>query len=190
MKRGGAIVYPTETQYGLGALATDSDAVKKIFLIKQRSAKKILPVIVCDLAQARRYFIFSKLDLHLAKKFWPGPLSLILKTKSKKIKAALKSDEIAVRVSSNPLATSVARYADAPIVSTSANISGKPPRRTLREIKKQFRDSPTQPDFYVSGLRSASSLPSTIIRTHGKKINIVREGKISIQTVKNFLARQ
>lgn len=190
MKQSGAIVYPTETQYGLGALAVDADAVKKITQIKQRPSEKIFPVIACDLAQARKYFFFSNLDLQLAKKFWPGPLSLILKTKSKKIKAALQSDEIAVRVSSNRIATSIAQLAGAPIVSTSANISGKPPRRTLAEIKKQFRDSPIQPDAYVSGLLSKATLPSTIIRTKNGKIKVVREGRISIQTIKDFLAKR
>jgi L-threonylcarbamoyladenylate synthase len=181
LKRGGTLVYPTETQYALGALATDRHAVRKIFLIKQRPSKKILPIIAGDLVQARSYFIFSKLDLRLAKKFWPGPLSLILKTKSAKIKAALGSDLIAVRVSSNRIAASLARRAGAPIVSTSANISGKAPQRTLRLIKKQFRGSPTQPDFFLGGLRSSSSTPSTIVRTRGGKIEIVREGKIDIR---------
>lgn len=183
LKRGGVVVYPTETQYGLGAIATNVDAVKHIFAIKNRPFEKHLPVIVGSLEQARKYFVFSKTDLKLAHQFWPGPLSLVLKTKSKRIAKALGSDRVAVRVSSNSVARELALLVSVPIIATSANISGSIPGRTIREIKQQFASSPSQPDVYLAGRLSKNILPSTIVRTNGASVEIVREGRVIISEI-------
>jgi len=189
LKGGGVIVYPTESLYGLGALATDREAVKKIFKIKQRPLGKMLPVIVGSLNQAQRYFVLSKTDLKLARRFWPGPLSLVLKTKSKKIERALNSKyvDVAVRLSASRFASAVAKRAGAPIVSTSANISGKPGCFTVSAAKKQFTHTTIKPDLYIDGGRLKKSPPSTVIRIRGSKIITFREGKIKIKTLEKFL---
>jgi L-threonylcarbamoyladenylate synthase len=178
MRHGGVIVYPTETQYGLGAIAVHQVAVQRIFAMKKRSFEKQLPVIVGSLKQARRFFVLSVWDLKLARRYWPGPFSLILKTKSKRIARALGSDFVAVRVSSNAIARELALLAGAPIISTSANISGSEPCRTIREIKKQFARSLSQPDAYLAGRISKNQLPSTIVQTEGGSIKIIREGRV------------
>jgi L-threonylcarbamoyladenylate synthase len=187
LRNGGTVIFPTETLYGLGGLATDREAVKKIIRMKKRTSGKILPVIVGSLNQAQRYFVFTKTDLKLARHFWPGPLSLVLKTKSKKIRNALNSDYIAVRFSASRFASDVARYAMAPIISTSANISGKPGCFTVAAVLKQFTLSTVKPDLYVDGGRLKKSSPSTVIRTRGSKITISREGKIKIKMLEKFL---
>jgi L-threonylcarbamoyladenylate synthase len=187
LKAGGIVVYPTETMYGLGALATNHEAVNKIFQIKQRPPEKLLPVIVCSFNQAQKYFMFSKTDLKLARRFWPGPLSFVLKTKSKKVRAALKSAYVAVRFSSGRLAASIARCAGAPIVSTSANISGKPGCFTLSAVKKQFTHTAIKPDLYIDGGQLKKSLPSTVIRTKDSKMITFREGKIPVKVLRRIL---
>ncbi len=183
LKESGVIVYPTETLYGLGALATDREAVKKIFKIKKRPAEKLLPVIVGSVNQTQRYFELSKLELKLARRFWPGPLSLILKTKSAKIERALGSKYVAVRFSSNRLASAIARCAGAPVISTSANISGKSGCFTLSAVKRQLAYFAAKPDLYIDGGRLKKSPPSTVIRMHGKKLGLIREGKIKLASV-------
>lgn len=187
LKGGGVVVYPTETLYGLGALATDRGAVKKIFKIKQRPSEKLLPVIVGSLNQAQRYFVLSKTDLKLARRFWPGPLSLVLRTKSKKIERALNSKYVAVRFSASRFASAVAKRAGAPIVSTSANVSGKPGCSTVSAAKKQFTYTVIKPDLYIDGGRLKKSSPSTVIRTRGSKITVLREGKIPVKVLKRVL---
>jgi len=179
LKNGGVVVYPTETLYGLGALATDKKAVKKIFKIKKRDSNKLLPVIVGSLNQAKRYFVFNKTDLRLARRFWPGPLSLILKTKSKRIEHILDSKYIAVRFSANNLAAAIAKSAGAPITSTSANISGDSDCFTISAVKKQFALASVKPDIYINGGRLKKTRASTIVNAKGSKITILREGKIS-----------
>lgn len=151
LKQGGTIVFPTETLYGLGAIATDAEAVKKIYKIKKRPQEKLLPVIVGSMEQAKEYFAFSPKELKLAKKFWPGPLSIVIKTKSKKLIKALDNDMLAVRFSADPLAGKLALLSGAPIISTSANISGKPGCFTLAAVKRQFAHHEEQPDLFLEG---------------------------------------
>ena len=81
LKEGKVIVYPTETCYALGCDATSEKACKRIFEIKKRSKEKKLPIIVANLKMAKEYACFDKDALKLAKAFWPGPLTLLLKKK-------------------------------------------------------------------------------------------------------------
>jgi L-threonylcarbamoyladenylate synthase len=180
LKRGGVVAFPTETLYGFGAIATNNAAVKRIYKIKGRKLNKSLPVIIGDMKQAKKYFTMNRNDLMLANKFWPGPLSLILKTRSKKLKTSLRTDLIAVRLSASPLAAKLARMSGAPIISTSANISGSPGCLTVDDIKDQFANisASRQPDIFLDGGKLKSSVPSTIVRTEENGILIVREGKI------------
>jgi L-threonylcarbamoyladenylate synthase len=182
LERGGTVVFPTETLYGLGAISTSAEAVKKIYLIKKRPADKLLPVIVGSMEQARKYFILNGNNLKLAKKFWPGPLSLILKTKSKKLAAVLGKDILAVRFSANPLATKLAELSGAPIISTSANISGKSGCFTIAAVKRQFT-GPDKPDLFIDAGGLKNSLPSTIVQAEENKVVIIREGKISLERI-------
>lgn len=186
---GGSIVFPTETLYGLGAVATNKRAVRKIYLIKGRSAKKLLPVIVGSIGQAKRYFILNRDDLKLMRRFWPGPLSLILKTKSKKLIDAIGSDTLAVRLSSSKLARDLATFCDAPIVSTSANISGQPGCFTISAVKRQLlqADKSARPDLFINGGKLIKSLPSTIISTSRHGPLLIREGKIKFAAVTRTL---
>jgi L-threonylcarbamoyladenylate synthase len=180
LKRGGTVVFPTETLYGLGAASTDGEAVEKIYRIKKRPPEKLLPVIVGSMEQAKDYFILSRNDLKLANKFWPGPLSLILRTKSKKLMTALKGDSLAVRFSADPIAGKLAQLLGAPLISTSANTSGKSVCFTIAAVKRQFAGNveTEQPDLFLDGGGLKKSLPSTIVRTEKNGPSLIREGKI------------
>lgn len=79
LKQGGVIVYPTETAYALGADATEQKAVDAIFKIKGRSKNKTLPMLAADLTMVKRYCLMSKEEEQAAKKYWPGPLTLVLR---------------------------------------------------------------------------------------------------------------
>jgi L-threonylcarbamoyladenylate synthase len=135
---GGTVVFPTETLYGLAAMATNKAAVQKVYAIKHRPREKLLPVIVGSFAQAQQYFIFSREELTLARRFWPGPLTLVLKTRSKKLAATVGGNRVAVRYSANAVAARLALCAGAPITATSANVSGKPGCFTITSVKRQF----------------------------------------------------
>jgi L-threonylcarbamoyladenylate synthase len=179
LAHGGTVVFPTETLYGLAASALNANAVRKVYAIKHRSKEKLLPVIVGSFAQARKYFAFSRTELLLARRFWPGPLSLVLKARSRRLAAAVGGDRVAVRWSANVVAARLAILAGAPIIATSANLSGKPGCFTIHSVKWQFGHAAgvfADPDMYLDGGTLARSLPSTIVRVRRGRIIVIREG--------------
>jgi L-threonylcarbamoyladenylate synthase len=147
-----------------------------------------LPVIVGSFAQAQKYFIFSRVELALARRFWPGPLTLVLKTRSKKLAVAVGGNYVAVRWSANTIAARLAICAGAPITSTSANISGKPGCFTIASVKRQLGSAignQAYPDMFLNGGTLKRSLPSTIVRVVRDRIVVIREGKISTEELKS-----
>ena len=184
LSRGGTVVFPTETLYGLAVMATNKKAVEKVYAIKCRPREKLLPVIVGSFAQAQKYFIFSRVELALARRFWPGPLTLVLKTRSKKLAVAVGGNYVAVRWSANTIAARLAICAGAPITSTSANISGKPGCFTIASVKRQL-GARVDPDLFLNDGTLKRSLPSTIVRVRRGRISVLREGKISTKELKS-----
>ena len=188
---GGTVIFPTETLYGLAASVLDADAVRKVYAIKRRPFEKQLPVIVGSFAQARKYFLFSRAELLLARRHWPGPLTIVLKARSRRVAHAVGGDRVAVRWSANPVAVRLATMLGAPITATSANLSGKPGCNTIRAVRRQLGGSSrttraavrgvraaAQPDMYLDAGTLAQSLPSTIVRVRRGKAEVLREGKI------------
>jgi L-threonylcarbamoyladenylate synthase len=189
---GGVIVFPTETLYALGAVATKNKAVKKVYSIKKRPQERLLPVIVGSMEQAKEYFILSGKNLALAKKFWPGPLSIILESRSQKLMKSLGSRFLAVRYPASTIASSLAISSGAPIVSTSANISGMPGCVSIAAIKKQFAAYPAspRPDLFMDAGLLKRSLPSTIVQIRKGQLVFIREGKIPKTKIIRFFNLQ
>jgi L-threonylcarbamoyladenylate synthase len=189
---GGTVVFPTETLYGLAAIATNKTAVRKVYAIKRRPPEKLLPVVVGSFAQARKYFIFSRQELVLARRFWPGPFSLVLKTRSKKLAVAMGGDRVAVRYSANGIATRLTLLAGTPVTATSANISGKPGCFTILAVKRQLGSASgsrvlhVHPDMFLNGGTLKRSYPSTIVRVQRGRVAVLRKGKISAQALERI----
>lgn len=118
LKAGGVIAFPTETVYGIGALITKPKAIARIYKIKKRPRSKPLPVLVSSLRQAKELGIFNAQALRLAKKHWPGPLTLIVPGRSGKT--------VGLRVPAHRTVLDLIRKVG-PIAATSANISGEKP---------------------------------------------------------------
>jgi len=127
-RAGGLVAFPTETVYGLGADATNGAAVARIFAAKGRPSFNPLIIHVADLATARRYAVFNDLAEHLARTFWPGPLSLVLPVRpdcglSDLVTAGL--DTVAVRLPEGRAAQRLLEGFGGAIAAPSANISGR-----------------------------------------------------------------
>ena len=167
LKRGGVIVYPTETAYGLGADFFNPRAIKKIYQIKGRQYKKPLSVIVSDFKMAGQLVKFDKSSLRLAKKYWPGPLTLIVKNTG-------------LRISSNKLATGIVKKLQHPISATSANLTGRGEFYSAPEVIKQFNKKKHQPDLIIDAGRLPKNKVSTVAQVVGDKIKILRKGQIVI----------
>lgn len=186
LKKGGVIVYPTETCYGLGADAENKSAVKRIFKIKKRKFEKSFLVLVSSLAMAKKYVIFNKLALKIAKKFWPGPLTLVLEVKDKK---KFKSKTLGLRISSSKICQALVKKSNKPLISTSANLSGQPPIYSISEFLKQFKNKKYQPDLILDAGRLPKVSPSTIIDLTKDYPKILREGPIERKSLLNFLKK-
>ncbi|MDP2917950.1 MAG: L-threonylcarbamoyladenylate synthase [bacterium] len=179
LKNGGVVAYPTETSYGLGVLATDAAAVRRLFILKGRSQRKSLSVITGSLARAKKIAKFNSLALALAKKYWPGPLTLVLpvRARARLASGVVKDGTVALRVSSHPVALALTKKLGAPIVATSANRSGAPACFSIREFKKQF---PKHQNIFLLDIGALPHrVPSTMIISN-KKLTILRQGKIRV----------
>jgi L-threonylcarbamoyladenylate synthase len=151
LKRGAIIVYPTDTAYALGCDATNRRAVAMIFRIKGRNRAKGLPLILADIKMAKIFFRLSTQDSRLATRFWPGPLSIVLKAKKVIAKAVLQKGTAAVRVPASEIARDLSRMLKRPLVATSANISGAPACYSIKSFLRQFGRTPPTPSFQEGG---------------------------------------
>lgn len=184
LRQGKTIIYPTETFYGLGCDATNSRAVAKIYLIKGRRKQKALPFLLADFKMAKDWLVFSRLALTLAKRYWPGPLSLVLPLTEKGGKNFRRADAGA-RISSHPFAATLVKKLGQPLISTSANLSAHPASRSAAEAIKYFKNRKYRPDLIIDAGRLPKSLGSTFVDLTGAKPIILREGDIKIKNLKS-----
>lgn len=180
-------VYPTETCYGLGCDATVAALVDRIYKIKGRDFKKPLSWIVKDIDMAKEYAVFSARALYLAKRYWPGPLTLVLPTVSSARRKTRRSvehvDTIALRVSSHSVARGIVQILQKPVVATSANSSGEQECYSIQEVAQQFSTQEEQPDFAIDAGRLETKQPSTIVKVIGDVVQFLRQGEIRLEGV-------
>lgn len=197
LRRGGLIIYPTETAYALGCDATNQKAVDLVFKIKHRPKNKPLPLIASSLAMVRRYCRLSATEERLARRYWPGPLTLVVPSlrslpagkagrglRGGLVKGVVaKNGTVAIRVSSHPIARELSRGLGRPIVSTSANISGKGESYSVEEVKGQLKNVGADnypPILVIDGGRLPKRKTSTIMKIEKGKVKILRQGEVEI----------
>lgn len=184
VKTGGMIIYPTDTVYGIGCNPLNDKAVKRVYEIKRRSGKPF-PILVDGIESARRLGIFDEYSLKLAYKFWPGPLTIIVKV-SEDIRgspALLGGDTVGLRMPSSLQALEIIRKSGGALVGTSANFTGEPAPRSFREIDKEIVKLV---ELAIDGGRCVFGNPSTVIEMRDGKIRILREGALSPQEIKEY----
>ncbi len=169
LKKGGVVAFPTETVYGLGANLLDKKAVERVYKIKNRPRNKPLTVHVADTASVKK--ITGKIPLRAAKlieKYWPGPLTVILRDR--------RGKKTGFRMPDNKIALDLIRKAGVPVVAPSANISGNKPPRDAKEV---LRDLDGKIDLVIDGGKTAIGIESTVVDMTGRTPRILREGAIS-----------
>ena len=181
IRAGHLVVYPTETSYGIGADATNPEAAVQVNVVKERSADKILPIIVSSVEMAQRYVTISEKAKQLIDHHWPGALTLVLPVKKNATLAPqiiAPDNTVALRVSGSPIAQSLVAAAGKPIVSTSANVSNKPSCYTIDAVKRQFPEN-TFACLLDGG--ELALLPSTTLAKVDKDgVTILRQGAVQI----------
>jgi len=176
---GGIVIFPTDTVYGIGCNPYDKTAVKKIYEIKSRNIVKSLPVLTYSKETAKKIVQFDKITEKIADKFWPGPLTIILKVKDEKIKESLNlEDKIAIRVPNHQCTLELLQKCDF-LVGTSANISGNSSYTNPKDCLKDMKDY----DVFVDGGIISSGGESTIIEIENEEIKIIREGSLSKEEI-------
>lgn len=181
LRKGGVVVYPTDTLYGLGCDATNPEAVRRVFEIKRRPLSKPLPVAVADIEMMRRYCELDEKAERLARALLPGALTLLLRKKKLPDIVTSGSAKVAVRIPANELALKIITLLDRPLTATSANISGKAPPISAQEAIAQLRGV----DLVIDAGSLAERVPSTIYDPETGQI--LREGKISREEIEAAL---
>jgi len=181
LQKGKLIGFPTETVYGLGADATNKEAILKIYKNKKRPKSNPLIVHVATLDQARSIGIFDEKILKIVKDFWPGPLTVVLKRKdnSKICKELCAGKEnIAIRISNNKTILSLIKKLGKPVAAPSANKFGMLSPTSAAHVEKQFLDNDDIP-LILDGGKTIIGVESTVIGLENNNIIIYRHGGIT-----------
>lgn len=186
LRSGGLVAVPTETVYGLGANATDDNAVEKIFQIKGRPGFNPLIAHVSGLQMAERYGVFDALSRSLAAAFWPGPLTLVVELKphtniASAVCAGLPT--IALRQPRGTMAE-LASHLGAPIAAPSANTSGRLSPTRANHVLDDLGDGV---DVVLDGGSCMIGVESTIIKVQEGNPTLLREGGIAAEDIEAFL---
>ena len=186
LARGGLVAFPTETVYGLGADATNGEAVARLYAAKGRPSFNPLIAHVVDLAAARRLARFTADAETLAKAFWPGPLTLVLPRSHECTVAELATaglDSIAIRMPSHPVARELIKAFGKPIVAPSANQSGLVSPTAAQHV---LDDLAGRIDLVIDGGSTEVGLESTIIGCLGKAA-LLRPGGLARAVIEALL---
>jgi L-threonylcarbamoyladenylate synthase len=185
LRRGGLVAYPTETFYGLGALARDQAALARLARAKLRPEGKPLPLLAADLDQVNEVAALPPLAARLAARFWPGPLTLVLPAVSGLDDAITAgTGTVAIRVPGSDVARALARAAGGALVSTSANFSGEPPPADAAALSPALV---AQIDHVLDGGRTPGGLPSTIVALGADGPRLLRAGPVPFEVVVTYL---
>ena len=173
---GGLLAYPTDTVYGLGCNPFDADAVDRLVKAKER-AKGSLPILVSSLQDAEKLGEISGLAVRLANRFWPGPLTLVVRSRIT-FPSRVTGDTplVGLRIPKHETARSLIERCRGAVIGTSANISGRLPLRTAEEVVRELGD---RMDLVVDGGPTPLGRESTVVRVLGEESLVLREGAIS-----------
>lgn len=181
LEAGGAVVFPTETSYGLAAKPDDAAAVRLVYAIKGRPATKPLPLVAASARAVAKAFVMKGASAELARKHWPGPLTLVLPLRRGRVLPALAGGKSgAVRVPASAWARAIAAACGGLATSTSANLSGDEPCYRSTETRAAFSGRDASPDLLLDGGTLPVRKPSTIVRVRRGKMDVLRPGPVRI----------
>ena len=179
VNHGGIVIFPTDTVYGIGCNPYNKKAVEKIYEIKSRNTMKSVPVLTYSIKTAEKIVEFDQFTKKIVEKFWPGPLTIILKVTDKKIKETLNlKNKIAIRVPDHKCTLELLKKCNF-LVGTSANISGDLPYTDPEKCLKKLETY----DIFIDGGIIASKGESTIIEIENEEIKIIREGYLTKEEI-------
>jgi L-threonylcarbamoyladenylate synthase len=184
LRTGGIVAFPTDTVYGLGALAFDDEAVRSLYAAKGRELEKAIPILLADAAGLER--VSDEVPLlarRLAARFWPGPVTLIVRKNPRVPNAVSASDTVGARVPDHPVVLRLLQAAG-PMAVTSANASGQPSPTTAKDVLEQLHG---WIPLILDGGRSPGGIPSTVIDCTKPEPIILRAGPVTLDDIRAAL---
>ncbi len=185
LRAGGLVAFPTDTVYGLGALAFDEHAVRRIYTAKGRSHEKAIPILVADAAGLELVAgNITPMARRLAEHFWPGPLTLVVMKSPNLPKAVSSTDTVGVRVPNHPAAVRLLRLAG-PMAVTSANASGESSPLTATDVLAQLNG---RLQLILDGGAAPGGVPSTVVDCTESMPTILRAGPVTLEDIQEALS--
>ena len=182
LRRGGLVAFPTETVYGLGADAGNPEALRKLYAAKGRPLGHPVIVHLAEVSQLTQWAReLPPAAATLAAKFWPGPLTLILR-RAPGVSDAVTGgqDTVGLRIPSHPVAYELLAKFGGGIAAPSANRFGRVSATTAQHVKQEFGDDI---DYVIEGGPSAIGIESTIVAVTGARPVLLRPGHISARAI-------
>ncbi|MGD0176374.1 MAG: L-threonylcarbamoyladenylate synthase [Candidatus Bathyarchaeia archaeon] len=181
--KGGLICYPTDTVYGLGCNPFDSSAVERARRVKGVPTRP-LPVLVKDIENAERLAQIPDRARKLARKFWPGPLTLVLPALGVLPENLVPDGTVGLRSPKHSICLTLLGLCSGALVGTSANLTGKPPAVSAMEAARDLGD---RVDLILDGGRAPLGVASTVVNLTKPTFAILREGPIGAREIMNCL---
>jgi L-threonylcarbamoyladenylate synthase len=184
LRGGGLVAFPTDTVYGLGALAFNAAAVGRIYAAKDRPADKAIPVLLSSVVDIDLVAVsVGDKALRLAHRYWPGPLTLVVQ-KSERVPEAVAAATVGIRVPDHAVAL-VLLGVSGPLAVSSANLSGNDSPVTAVEALRQLDG---RVEIILDGGRTPGGTPSTVVDCTGDELVILRPGPLTLQELQAALA--
>ena len=184
LQTGGLVAFPTDTVYGVGALAFDGKAVESIYAAKDRPVEKAIPILIGDLDDLERVGNNIPESAHkLATRFWPGPLTILVPKRVDLPESVSATPTVGVRVPDHAVARALLGAAG-PLAVTSANISGGQSPVTAQEVYEQLGGRIT---LIIDGGKTPGGIPSTLVDCTTTELQVLREGPLSLEELRSAL---
>jgi tRNA threonylcarbamoyl adenosine modification protein (Sua5/YciO/YrdC/YwlC family) len=182
LRDGGLVVFPTETVYGIGALADSKFGAQELFEVKVRPLDKPLPWLVESEDALDIYGVDVPAYAHkLAQAFWPGPLTLVVKASDRVGRDFRAADgTVALRSPDHEVVTELIQAAGGPIIATSANTHGNPPPGSFSEVEARIVQAA---DLSLDGGETQHQTASTVVDATGGQPVVLREGAIPAEQI-------
>ncbi len=174
LNEGGVVVFPTDTLYGLGVDPYNTEAVDKVFEIKNRRIDDPISVSVLDAKMLEDMAVMTPRIKKVIDRFIPGPLTLVLESKEKFPRGIMKDGKVGFRVPKHPLPIKIIRRFG-PVTSTSANLTGRSPPMNAVEVLDQLGEGP---DLIFDCGRCHYGQQSTVLDLTGEEVRVIREGVV------------
>lgn len=184
LQQGGLVVFPTDTVYGIGALAHNPCGIEQLYRVKGRKSTKAIPILLGDPADLPR--VASTADARvqrLAERFWPGALTLVVHRHPSLPPVLSPYPTVGVRVPDHPLALALLKLSG-PLATTSANLSDHPSTTTVPEVLEQLSG---RVPLVLDGGRTPGGVSSTVVDCSQEELVVLRQGPIPLELLLDAL---